>query len=596
MFNRFAIVKEWSHTVSAEDECIARIAEAAKVAGYQCDIVDQEYRLIDNRNIVADENTHDFIIHIHFCSSKINNLFSFVTLWNPIDFFHLWSYRQYTDNLMSHDDFLSCGSKGSLNHAQKLIEIDQFHLNPVLSLFHTLDGPVYQPERRTDKRLHYCGMNWERLGSKRGRHHELLKALDSNDLIDIYGPVLFQGVRPWKGYSCYRGEVPFDGKSLVKTIHQSGVALVLSSNSHIEAEMMSNRLFEAMAAGANIISDENPFVKKLLGDNAFYLVPGEDKFKQVKSFLNWINQHPDEALEKAKFCQSIFEKQFKLSKLIKIIYENFESRKNELLALRESKEEKTLLFLPEIDNSKISEWIDNIKYTIKSNLNPSDKAFIILDRDQKNKLIDVFVENVKGNKNIKILRTTVKHIDGARYYGPVVHDLLPHVTTRYFSFILPNERLLKNHFDCCIHEMKRLGTNIACSDYVLKTQEAVGTTYRSYQTLRSNPLLLVSGAFVFDSQVLTSYHRLLLGQMDYCLALALACDSQEIAESMRFSCRLEYEFVKNQRDIDLIKDGRLFDRYGLLQFPLQPPPKLSRVKKLKYNIKRAINKFKNKLF
>lgn len=49
MLKRFAVVKDWENTVSAEEECIKRIVEGAAEAGYACDVVDTSYRLISNR-------------------------------------------------------------------------------------------------------------------------------------------------------------------------------------------------------------------------------------------------------------------------------------------------------------------------------------------------------------------------------------------------------------------------------------------------------------------------------------------------------------------------------------------------------------------
>ena len=73
----------------------------------------------------------------------------------------------------------------------------------------------------------YCGINWEKLTGKKGRFDELLKKLDENNLISIYGPEIFHGIRPWEGYRNYKGEIPFDGISMIKEIAKCGIALVI---------------------------------------------------------------------------------------------------------------------------------------------------------------------------------------------------------------------------------------------------------------------------------------------------------------------------------------------------------------------------------
>ena len=54
-------------------------------------------------------------------------------------------------------------------------------------------------------------------------------------------------------------------------IAKAGIVLVLSWPAHKEAELMSSRLSESVAAGALVISDENNFAKKFFGDSLLYI-------------------------------------------------------------------------------------------------------------------------------------------------------------------------------------------------------------------------------------------------------------------------------------------------------------------------------------
>ena len=58
---------------------------------------------------------------------------------------------------------------------------------------------------------------------------------------------------------------------MLDRLSRSGVGLVISSDSHYKDEVVSNRLFETIAARAVIISDDNPGVRKLLGDSCLYI-------------------------------------------------------------------------------------------------------------------------------------------------------------------------------------------------------------------------------------------------------------------------------------------------------------------------------------
>ena len=73
--NRFAVVRDWEDTVSAEEECLRRIQLATFDLGISCDIVDTSYRLITDRSVVVSSKSHDFVLHLHYCSGKAENVF-----------------------------------------------------------------------------------------------------------------------------------------------------------------------------------------------------------------------------------------------------------------------------------------------------------------------------------------------------------------------------------------------------------------------------------------------------------------------------------------------------------------------------------------
>src|SRR5581483_1420229 len=138
-----------------------------------------------------------------------------------------------------------------------------------------------------------------------------------------------------EGYKCYVGPVPFDGVSMIKAISEAGIALVFSSDAHKESELMSNRLFESLAAGAVIICDENPFARRHFGDTLFY-VDGTDSlenvYQQIIAHHDWIRAHPQQALDMARKAQSIFREKFTLDRSLAAIYMQLNDRKEQLTA------------------------------------------------------------------------------------------------------------------------------------------------------------------------------------------------------------------------------------------------------------------------
>ena len=87
----FAIVKMWPNLKAAEDECIARIKAAASALGLSCIEILEDGRILGSDRFVKRTDV-DFAIHLHYSVPKSYDAFSFVALWNPVDFYHEWGY------------------------------------------------------------------------------------------------------------------------------------------------------------------------------------------------------------------------------------------------------------------------------------------------------------------------------------------------------------------------------------------------------------------------------------------------------------------------------------------------------------------------
>ncbi|MGB6943684.1 MAG: hypothetical protein WBE37_14890, partial [Bryobacteraceae bacterium] len=213
---------------AAEDEVIERLKIAAKSLGLECLVVDPSARLIQPPHARLTQQDVDFVLSLHFEAPKQFDIFSFVTLWNPLQFYYEWGYRKFTRHLLTHDDFLSCDSVSGDDHVMRLISGHPTREGPLFRFYPTLSGPILEPTLG-DQHLFYAGMNWEKTAKKPGRHDGLLGLLDDGGDLRIYGPRIYNGVEVWKGYKSYVGSIPFDGVSVVRLINQAGISLVLSS-------------------------------------------------------------------------------------------------------------------------------------------------------------------------------------------------------------------------------------------------------------------------------------------------------------------------------------------------------------------------------
>jgi hypothetical protein len=258
-----------------------------------------------------------FVLSMHYESPKTTHHLTLHALWNPP------TYMTTADNIRSFktfDGYLSCYS--SIADDFKTSTTNK----PIIGyLNHSLSTPVHDVlQTFNDITCFYVGINWERLNDAHKPFRQnvlnLLKKLEPFNIVSIYGPKMFLNVNVWEGFMSYKCEVPFDGVSTINEIKKCGACLVLSSTSHIESEIASNRLFEGLAAGVPLICDNNPFIKKWFGDNVFYIdIHDENCHEQVIQCIQYIKNNKEIVIEKLQQCRTIFLNVFLMHEQIKKI-------------------------------------------------------------------------------------------------------------------------------------------------------------------------------------------------------------------------------------------------------------------------------------
>lgn len=466
LIGTFAVVKPWPDIQAAEDEVIARLKVAANLLDLSCLVITPEGEIIgsgEGERISA--RNCDFVINLHFDKPKNYEVFSFVALWNPLEFYHVWGYNRVSRHLLTHDDFLSCGSPWADDQVRRMISGKSTHLAPQFNLYHSVAEPILKPAAKSFK-LFYAGINWERLGKGPSRHQELLKKLDGGRQLRIFGPKLFQGVDVWEGYKSYQGQVPFDGVSMIREIAQCGASLVLSSEAHKQSEMMSNRLFESLAAGALVICDENPFARRYFGDTLLYIDSRESveaQSKAVMKYLRWANDHPKEACKLASEAQNIFLADFKLEKSLSQIYLGFSERRASLNKLRSGKAAKAKAKrAPRVEIFVIVDELDSIDFELQ--------VSSIANQSYRNFILRVLVKgNIPSAIRSKIDKTLLRYsvsyelksvgddtISASIAQRPMVigqalsHCINSKLQSDYVLFVAPHERMMSNHLEVLV--------------------------------------------------------------------------------------------------------------------------------------------------
>lgn len=380
MKNIFAIVCEWPQSNAAENETIFRFKLAAKDNNKQLIIIDKFGYILDNSlnstNKIITNNDVDFIINLHFASPKNYDGFSYVALWNPIKFYHDWGYKEYSFNLLTHHDFISCLSDSCDDHATRIAHINNTkHLSPKAVINHTNFGP-YISDSRDKKGIFYCGINWDKSSKKaKGRFHNLFKILDKENILKIYGPRKIGEIKPWSGFRSYVGDIAFDGKSLLQEAKKCLLGIALSSDAHIEDGIATSRVFELIAAGTLPICDENPFFKKYFSNKVLYVSGNQsDKARQIINHYNWAIENQHKVRNMIDNLQTLMKKKFDLSNQIKAFYANHQKRRaaveKEYLAL-ECKFKVNIIYvdIKEINNIDCQKILNIIKNQIYPNIN-----------------------------------------------------------------------------------------------------------------------------------------------------------------------------------------------------------------------------------
>jgi hypothetical protein len=364
---RFGVVKLWPDIKVAEDEVIARLQNTARALGLECVVIDHMGQTIDPPHRRMTQADLDFVIHLHFSTPKAYDIFSFVVLWNPLQFYYDFGYRRVSRHLLTHDDFLSCGSPAADDQLLRLTANDPTRGGVHFTMYHSVSEPVLAPTLG-ERKLFYSGINWERLGKGGSRHQEILDELDMSGEMRIYGPRLLRGVRVWEGYKSYQGSLPFDGVSMMHAINRTGIALVLSSEPHKDSALMSSRLFEALAGGAVIICDENPFARAHFGDTLLYIdttEPASDVAEQILRHVRWVQGNPDAARALAERAQAIFNERYRLDISLGEIYRGLRGRQAQLeakLAPADPELAVTLfLLLPAFDPVVLQRHLANVR-------------------------------------------------------------------------------------------------------------------------------------------------------------------------------------------------------------------------------------------
>lgn len=306
---RIALHNPFEETWFAESELARRIGLAAQTLGWEAQEV---------RSAAEIQALHpDCVLALHNNAPKLTEFPTYGCMWNPPGFFE--QVEGAIANILTYDAYL-IASPTIEQWLQRLL----LHTpKPFLQAPFYTSSPAtpYQAPELAVPQLFYCGSNWD--GK---RFQALFQALDTKPYTTIYGnPHGWSYLR-----QSYRGALPFDGSSVLKTLQQAGVGLCLHRPEHRQAGVPSMRIFEIVAAGAVAICSDHPFIRQAFGETVLYLeaeASATEQAHQIDQHMAWIAANPERAIALSQAAHQRFTEHYTLETLL----QNLETLHQEVL-------------------------------------------------------------------------------------------------------------------------------------------------------------------------------------------------------------------------------------------------------------------------
>ena len=507
------IIHTWPDLKNAEYEVLQRIILAASHCAMSVVIIDEsatvlwstpDLHLVRGKPLPRD--VVDFVISLHYQSARMVDEYSYITLWNPVEFYHIFGYQESIDNLSSHNDLISCASDVADAHGINIMAgVGRPPTMPLPQMFHTPALPYLEPSTTEHSMLFYIGINWERVGGQSGRFHETMMMLDEKGLLDIYGPQKIMGVAPWEGFENYRGELPFDGESIKYAINRSGICLALSSPSHKNAGIMSNRLFEGLAGGAAVIASPNALIDKFFADVVYVVddTHGEQVLShQIMETVRRIRANPEEARERTRRGQEILKQRCSLELSLTTLRDQTPARlaHHERTNLAEI-EITVILTYRGRSATQLRDCIAQLAHQKRAQLH----IHLLCDRVLAVTGNDILEMATKAIASITIhpvdLHPAEAVFDGPTRMrertGPIIGSILKTIKTATFAFLDSSDVLFSEHFSSLAKALEQSPSALfAASGMIFEKIDAAGITRRSLASARFvdfNSILLVEG-------------------------------------------------------------------------------------------------------
>ena len=280
-----------------------------------------------------------FNIHIspHTTLTPYGYNIMYLNLPNEMLFDQDGGFNKILENLEKYDAYIDVHSvtNGKNQFLKAALEKHHRYNIPIIPLYFMQNYIAYSPAKR--EQLLVTGTLW---GCNREsvRIRTALQRLSNEDLLIAYGLKDELGAlgKAYKGrVESIKGDKN-DNDKLLEIQKKYGISLVLHTLEHMLNGIPTNRIAEAITAGAIVISDENGFIKKFFGNNILYintLTQPDEIYNQIMLHVNWIKQNPAEVERKSKAAYDILMKDFCIEKQLLVLNDFVDKNKDQKVVI-----------------------------------------------------------------------------------------------------------------------------------------------------------------------------------------------------------------------------------------------------------------------
>lgn len=570
---RIGLINPWPNALGAESEALVRMKACAQETGLDIVIIDcQGYALNANQALTGVRyygNDFDFVITFNYETPKLLDCFYYHALWSPPEMsLRLESYvDRLSNNLKMNDDYLAYWDGAMVSHIRSVCLNKPREYNGMSALTAGFPRKCLVEPNLTSPKMFYCGMNWEKVDGEPPRHNELFKLLDNDGNTEFYGPEVMEswgGIRPWEGYKCYKGSIPFDGFSIIRKINECGICLALSSDIHRRSGAVTNRLFEACAAGAVIISDENEFMLTYFKDAALFIDynrndPG-DTYRQINEAYKWIVENPDDAIKLAKKAQEIFSLNFALEIQFGRIVEHHSDRVKCVRKCLYARDDSQRVLVGYVLNTQYTPHIDlylsDVISNVENQIYPNIELAIAVDTTVAG-YVQEFCDTRCAGVRVVPMKLFDKNHSKIMTDGQAIKKLLQNDEYSYFMNTNAKETWFQDHVTTLVRTLEDSNAAAAYSGTLLETDQRIRSTFffrkagrkDCYDSVAGNQSFPLPGQFLFKASVYKDTPEVLYDCLDGKEHYAwVNYISYKMGGELAFSERMTFSIASDWRD------------------------------------------------